>query len=93
MFFLITEIAALAGRVLYIPVLDHPGYILGAGADTRVFLGALSEVILAIAVIGTAVTLYPSSTGKTKASPWAMSAAVFWKPPSSSPASSAFCRS
>lgn len=58
-FFLITEITAIAGRVLYDPVLGHPGYIVGSGADTRVFLGAFSEVILAIAVIGTAVTLYP----------------------------------
>jgi Domain of unknown function (DUF4386) len=58
-FFLITEIAAIAGRLLYNPILNHPGYIAGPGADTRVFLGALSEVILVIAVIGTAVTLYP----------------------------------
>jgi hypothetical protein len=58
-FFLITEITALAGRLLHNPVLSHPGFIVGSGADTRVFLGALSEMILAIAVIGTAVTLYP----------------------------------
>jgi len=58
-FFLITEIAAIAGLVLYHPVLNHPGYIISPGADTRVFLGAFCDVILAIAVIGTAVTLYP----------------------------------
>jgi len=58
-FFIVTAVAAIAGLVLYQPVLKHPGYIAGPGADTRVTLGAFSEVILAIAVIGTAVTLYP----------------------------------
>jgi hypothetical protein len=37
-----------------------PNYIVGgAGADTRVSLGALLEVITAIANIGTAVALFP----------------------------------
>ena len=58
-FFIITIIAAIPGLVLYGPVLDDPDYILGAGADTRVALGALFEVITAIAIIGTAVTLFP----------------------------------
>lgn len=58
-FYLITFIAAIAGLALYGPVLNDPDYIVGAGADTRVFLGAFFEVILAIACIGTAVTLFP----------------------------------
>ncbi|WP_433250530.1 DUF4386 domain-containing protein [Streptosporangium sp. CA-135522] len=58
-FFIVTEVAAIAGLALYDPVLNSPDYIIGSGADTRVFLGALSEVILAIAVIGTGVTLFP----------------------------------
>ena len=58
-FFLITEVAAIAGRLLYQPVLDDPDYIVGAGADTRVIWGALLEVVLVIAIIGTGVTLYP----------------------------------
>ena len=45
-FFLVTDITAFAGRLLYNPALNHPGYILGSGSDTRVFLGALSELIL-----------------------------------------------
>jgi hypothetical protein len=40
-------------------VLDDPRYIVGAGADTRVSLGAFLEVILIIANIGTAVVLWP----------------------------------
>ena len=34
-------------------------YILGSGPDTRVFIGVILEVIVALAGIGTAVALYP----------------------------------
>jgi hypothetical protein len=44
---------------LYTPVLDDTGYILGAGADTRVAMGGLLEVLLIIANVGTAVVLFP----------------------------------
>jgi Domain of unknown function (DUF4386) len=57
--FLITEVSAIAGLALYQPALTDPNYVGGAGADTRVLLGAFSELILVMAVIGTAVTLYP----------------------------------
>ena len=40
-------------------VLDHPNYIVGAGADSRIALGALLEMILIVANIGTAVVLFP----------------------------------
>jgi Domain of unknown function (DUF4386) len=36
-----------------------PNYILGPGPDTPVILGAILEMIVALAGIGTAVTLYP----------------------------------
>jgi hypothetical protein len=58
-FFLITEVAAIAGLMLYGPVLDDRGYALGGGADGRVQLGALFEMVLAVAIIGTGVALYP----------------------------------
>ncbi|WP_307704466.1 DUF4386 domain-containing protein [Streptomyces sp. V1I6] len=58
-FFLLTEVAAIAGLALYDPVLHDTHYILGPGADTRVFLGALFEIVLAAAVIGTGVVLFP----------------------------------
>lgn len=58
-FFLITELSALAGLALYQPVLGDVNYVGGAGADGLVALGALCEFILVIANIGTAVTLYP----------------------------------
>ena len=45
---------------LYQPVKDHVGtFILGAGSDTGVLWGGLSEVVVGIAGIGTAVVLYP----------------------------------
>jgi hypothetical protein len=40
-------------------VVDDPRYIVGAGADTSVALGAFLELILIIANIGTAVVLSP----------------------------------
>src|SRR3712207_1472076 len=58
-FFVVAAAAAILGLVLYDPVLSRPDYIVTAGDDTRVLLGAFFEVILAISVIGTAVTLFP----------------------------------
>jgi Domain of unknown function (DUF4386) len=59
-FFVITIIASIpAAFVFYVPLLDDPRYIVGTGADTRVFWGAFLEVITALACIGTAVTLFP----------------------------------
>jgi Domain of unknown function (DUF4386) len=58
--FLITFIASIpAAFVLYPPLLNDPNYIISAGADMRVKLGALLEVIVVVANIGTAVVLYP----------------------------------
>jgi hypothetical protein len=59
-FFVITIVASIpAALVLYVPVLDDPHYIVGPGADTRVFWGAFLEMITALACIGTAVALFP----------------------------------
>jgi uncharacterized protein DUF4386 len=58
--FLITFLTSIpAALFLYRPVLDHANYIVGAGADNRIALGALLEMILIIANIGTAVVLFP----------------------------------
>src|SRR5215211_1216414 len=45
--------------IFYAPVLDDPRYVLGGGADNSVALGALLELILIIANIGTAVVPFP----------------------------------
>jgi hypothetical protein len=58
--FLITFITSIpAAFVFSPPVLTDPTYIISAGADMGVKLGALLEVILVVANIGTAVVLYP----------------------------------
>jgi hypothetical protein len=58
--FLITYITSIpAAFFLYPPVLTDPNYIVGAGADTSVSLGALLELILVVANIGSAVVLWP----------------------------------
>jgi hypothetical protein len=58
--YLITFIASIpAFFIFYVPVLNDPRYIVGAGADTSVAFGAFLEMIVIIANIGTAVVLYP----------------------------------
>jgi hypothetical protein len=57
--FALTFVTSIAGLLLYDPVLNDADYILGDGADTRVRLGALCVIFLAITNIGTAVVLWP----------------------------------
>ncbi len=56
--YLITFISV-ATLSLYMPVLKDPAYILSSGGDTGLRWGALIDVIVALAGIGTAITLYP----------------------------------
>ena len=56
--YLITFISV-ATLTLYSPVLNDPAYILSSGSDAGLRWGALIEVIVALAGIGTAITLYP----------------------------------
>ena len=58
--FIVTFVASIpAFFICYKPLLDHTDYILGAGADTRIALGAFLEMIVIVANIGTAVVLFP----------------------------------
>jgi hypothetical protein len=57
--FLITFFTSIPAYFFYVPVLDDPRYIVGAGADTSVSFGAFLELLLIIANIGTAVVLFP----------------------------------
>ena len=45
--------------IVFQPVQDGADFVLGAGSDTGVVVGAFSEVVVALAGIGTAVVLYP----------------------------------
>jgi Domain of unknown function (DUF4386) len=58
-FFLATEVTAIPALLLYQPVLRDGNYLVGPDTDNRVLLGGLLELLLVVAVIGTAVTLYP----------------------------------
>jgi hypothetical protein len=57
--FILTFITSIAGVMAYGPVLSDPTYITGAGADTRVFVGAFLELALILTNIGCAVFLFP----------------------------------
>ena len=58
--FLITFITSIPALLLYQPVLDDPvGYIASGGQDNQILFGALLELLLIIANIGTAVVIFP----------------------------------
>ena len=57
-FYLITFIS-IPTLALYGPVKNHRDWILSSGTNTGVLVGCFLEVIVALAGIGTAVTLYP----------------------------------
>jgi hypothetical protein len=57
--FILTFVTSIGGVISYGPVLSDPNYITGAGADTRVFLGAFLELFLIITNIGCATVLFP----------------------------------
>jgi hypothetical protein len=57
-FYLITFVS-IPTLALYGPVKNHRDWILGSGSHTGLLVGGFLEVIVALAGIGTAVTLYP----------------------------------
>jgi Domain of unknown function (DUF4386) len=57
-FYLITFIS-IPTLALYGPVKNHRDWILSSGSHTGVLVGGFLEVIMALACIGTAVTLFP----------------------------------
>jgi len=50
---------AIPAFFFYDPLLDNADYVLGNGADTRIGVGALLELVLAISGIATAVVIFP----------------------------------
>jgi hypothetical protein len=58
--YLVTFFTSIPALVLYEPALRHPvGFIAGSGNVNEIYLGALLELLLIIANIGTAVVLVP----------------------------------
>jgi hypothetical protein len=56
--FVLTFLTSIPAMLLYDPVLNDADYIVGAGGDTRVFIGASLELLLIVANIGTALALF-----------------------------------
>ena len=57
--YLITFAGSIPARFYFLaPVLSDPGYIVGAGADTRVLIGGLLDLVTALAGIASAVVLF-----------------------------------
>ena len=50
---------AIPAFFFYDPILNHANYVVGSGDDIRVAVGALLEILLAIAGIATAVVIFP----------------------------------
>jgi hypothetical protein len=59
LYFAGTFLFSIPALVFYAPLLGKPEYVLGAGSDARIAMGALFEVLLAICNVGTAIVLYP----------------------------------
>jgi hypothetical protein len=57
--FLVTFATSIAAYALYGPVLNDTDWVTGSASDTQIKVGALLEVLLVVANIGTAVVLYP----------------------------------
>ena len=57
--FLLTFVTSIAAVLLYAPILHPASYVAGSGGDTRVRLGAVCELILIVANVGSAVVLFP----------------------------------
>ncbi len=58
-FYLLTFAASIPALLLLDPVLNNPGYVLGAGHDNQVLLACLLDVVTALTGIGSAVAVFP----------------------------------
>src|SRR3954463_77356 len=57
--YLITFVTSIPAALLYQPLLDHPIAYIAGGHDNQIIFGALLELLLIIANIGTAVVIFP----------------------------------
>lgn len=58
--FLLTFATSIPGALLYGPALSDPRFVLGSAGSGAVLAGALCEVALIVANLGTALVLYPA---------------------------------
>ena len=60
---------------------NHPDFITSSGSHTAVLVGGFLEVIVALAGIGTAVTLFPVVKRQNEGVALGLSPPASWKPP------------
>lgn len=58
-FYLLTFASSIPALALLAPVLNDPGYVTGAGQDTRVLWACLLDTVNALTAVGSAVAVYP----------------------------------
>ncbi|MHC0038029.1 DUF4386 domain-containing protein [Pseudoneobacillus sp. C159] len=58
--FILAAVSAVAGVILYDPILNGPDYLTNGSQHTnQIVLGAVMELILVVSAIGTATTMFP----------------------------------
>lgn len=57
--YVLTFLSSIPAVLLLDPVLGDTGYVIGAGADTQIAFASVLDVVNALALIGTAVVLFP----------------------------------
>ncbi len=57
--YLITFAASIPALIMLSPVLNDPGFVLGAGTESSVVWGCLLDFVNALAAVGTAVAVFP----------------------------------
>jgi hypothetical protein len=67
LFFAGTFVFSIPALFFYGPLLSDNGWILGGGWETRVSMGALFEILLAICNIATAIVLFPIAKRSSEA--------------------------
>jgi hypothetical protein len=57
--YLITHVTSIGAVILYDPILKNPTYIIDSAPGNQVILGAFFDIVLALAIVGTGVALFP----------------------------------
>lgn len=58
-FYLITHVTSIGAAIMYDPILHNENYVTGFGPDILALTGVVFEIILALAIVGTSVALFP----------------------------------
>ena len=90
--YLVTHMTSIGALIVYAPALNGLDHVGASGADARVLFGGLLEIILAMAIVGTAVALFPVVRHEHEGVAFGYSASARSKPQRLSSAFAAFLR-